>query len=149
MVSNVNINERIGHPIKALVALMTMPLLSACPASGGRSAAYTTVLNSMQDLLTEAQIDFDTFVPDRSTVNTVAGEFGSGSKGIGIDSISIANDLPVIGAVFDQRRRTTVKSEFIILSHPVIASAQSEQQLLCERNNRLRDINQSLNPFSN
>jgi MSHA biogenesis protein MshL len=63
--------------------------------------------------------------------------------------IPIANDLPVIGAVFDQRRRTTVKSEFIILLRPVIASAQSEQQLLRERDTRLRDINQLLNPFSN
>lgn len=63
--------------------------------------------------------------------------------------IPVANDLPVIGAAFDQRRRSTVKSEFIILLRPVIANAQSEQQLLRERDNRLREINQSLNPFSN
>ncbi|MDO8907107.1 MAG: secretin N-terminal domain-containing protein [Pseudohongiella sp.] len=63
--------------------------------------------------------------------------------------IPLANDLPVIGAAFDQRRRSTVKSEFIILLRPVIASAQSEQQLLRERDNRMREINQSINPFSN
>ncbi len=63
--------------------------------------------------------------------------------------IPFANDLPVVGAAFDQQRRSTVKSEFIILLRPIIASPQSEQQLLRERNDRLRDINRSLNPFAN
>ena len=60
-----------------------------------------------------------------------------------------ANDLPVIGAAFDQRFRSTIKSEFIILLRPVIASEQSEQQLLRDRDNRLREINRSLDPFIN
>jgi hypothetical protein len=41
-----------------------------------------------------------------------------------------------------------VKSEFIILLRPVIASPQSEQQLLRERSTRLNEINRSLDPFS-
>lgn len=63
--------------------------------------------------------------------------------------IPYANDLPIVGAAFDQQRRSTVKSEFIILLRPIIASPQSEQQLLIERNDRLREINRSLNPFAN
>src|SRR5690606_9839084 len=46
--------------------------------------------------------------------------------------VPYAVDMPVIGGAFDQRRRTTVKSEFIILLRPVIASSQSEQRLLRE-----------------
>jgi MSHA biogenesis protein MshL len=63
--------------------------------------------------------------------------------------IPYLNDLPGIGAAFDQRRQTTVKSEFIILLRPVIASPQSEQRLLRERSERLRSINSSLDPFGN
>lgn len=63
--------------------------------------------------------------------------------------IPYANDLPVVGAAFDQQRRSTVKSEFIILLRPIIASPQSEQELLRERDDRLRAINSSLNPFTN
>lgn len=62
--------------------------------------------------------------------------------------IPYAADLPGIGAAFDQRRRTTVKSEFIILLRPVIASPQSERQLLEERGDRLNEINRSLDPFN-
>jgi MSHA biogenesis protein MshL len=62
--------------------------------------------------------------------------------------IPFAADLPAVGAAFDQRRRSTVKSEFIILLRPVIASPQSEQQLLRERSTRLNEINRSLDPFS-
>lgn len=62
--------------------------------------------------------------------------------------IPLAADLPLVGAAFDQRRRTTVKSEFIILLRPVIASAQSEQQLLRERNERVRELNREINPFA-
>ncbi|ALO45158.1 secretin N-terminal domain-containing protein [Pseudohongiella spirulinae] len=58
------------------------------------------------------------------------------------------NDVPVVGAAFDQRRRSTVKSEFIILLRPVIGGAQSEQQLLRERSDRLRDMGRDINPFN-
>ncbi|MDP3517523.1 MAG: secretin N-terminal domain-containing protein [Pseudohongiella sp.] len=59
------------------------------------------------------------------------------------------NDVPVVGAAFDQRRQSTVKSEFIILLRPVIATSQSEQNLLRERSERMRRISETLNPFSN
>jgi MSHA biogenesis protein MshL len=61
--------------------------------------------------------------------------------------IPLASDLPAIGAAFDQRRRTTVKSEFIILLRPVIANPQSEQQLIRDRRDRLNEINRDLDPF--
>lgn len=59
------------------------------------------------------------------------------------------NDLPGVGAAFDQRRQSTVKSEFIILLRPVIANTQSEQNLLRDTGERVRRISESLNPFSN
>ena len=61
--------------------------------------------------------------------------------------IPVASDIPVIGGAFDQRRRSTVKSEFIILLRPVIANTESEQRLIRERSDRLRSLNQELNPF--
>lgn len=59
------------------------------------------------------------------------------------------NDIPRIGGAFDQRRQSTVKSEFIILLRPIIANPQSEQNLIRERSERVRGINNSINPFSN
>lgn len=61
--------------------------------------------------------------------------------------IPVASDIPVIGGAFDQRRRSTVKSEFIILLRPVIANTESEQRLMRERSDRLRSMNLELNPF--
>lgn len=58
------------------------------------------------------------------------------------------NDVPFVGVAFDQRRRSTVKSEFIILLRPVIGGAQTEQQLLRERSDRLRDMGRDINPFN-
>lgn len=65
-----------------------------------------------------------------------------------VAGIPYAADLPAIGAAFDQRRRSTVKSEFIILLRPVIGNQQSEQGLMRDRNERLRDINRDLDPFT-
>lgn len=64
-----------------------------------------------------------------------------------VSGIPYAANLPAIGAAFDQRRRSSVKSEFIILLRPVIASDESEQQLLRDRNESLSDINRELDPF--
>ena len=64
-----------------------------------------------------------------------------------VAGLPVASDIPLIGGAFDQRRRSTVKSEFIILLRPVIANTESEQRLLRERNDRVRSINQELNPF--
>lgn len=65
-----------------------------------------------------------------------------------VSGIPYAADLPAIGAAFDQRRRSTVKSEFIILLRPVIGNQQSEQGLMRDRNESLRDINRDLDPFT-
>lgn len=63
--------------------------------------------------------------------------------------VPVLNDIPVVGAAFDQRRRTTVKSEFIILLRPIVANPQSEQRLIRERSDRLRALGQDINPFAN
>ena len=63
--------------------------------------------------------------------------------------IPVANDIPLVGGVFDQRRRTTVKSEFIILLRPIIANDQSEQRLIREGNERLQRLRNDINPFAN
>ncbi len=62
--------------------------------------------------------------------------------------IPVANDIPVIGAAFDQRRRTTVKSEFIILLRPVIANMESDQQMLQQKTTRLENLRREINPFA-
>ncbi len=63
--------------------------------------------------------------------------------------VPVANDIPLVGGVFDQRRRTTVKSEFIILLRPLIANDLSEQRLLREGNERLQRLRNDINPFAN
>lgn len=65
-----------------------------------------------------------------------------------VAGIPYAADLPAIGAAFDQRRRSTIKSEFIILLRPVIGNQQSEQGLMRDSNERLREINRDLDPFT-
>lgn len=64
-----------------------------------------------------------------------------------VAGIPMVNDLPVVGAAFDQRRRQTVKSEFIILLRPVIASPQAEETFIRDSNDRFRQLNQDINPF--
>lgn len=64
-----------------------------------------------------------------------------------VAGIPVVNDLPVVGAAFDQRRRQTVKSEFIILLRPVIASPQTEETFVRDSNDRFRQIDQDINPF--
>lgn len=61
--------------------------------------------------------------------------------------IPIANDIPILGAAFDQRRRSTVKSEFIILLRPMIANPASEERFIRDSNDRFRQINQDINSF--
>lgn len=64
-----------------------------------------------------------------------------------VAGIPLANDLPVVGAAFDQRRRQTVKSEFIILLRPVIASPDTEERFIRDSSDRFRQLNQDINPF--
>ncbi len=60
----------------------------------------------------------------------------------------VANRLPLVGGAFDQRRRETVKSEFIILMRPLIGDPESEQQLMRESRNRFQDLNSEMMPPS-
>lgn len=64
-----------------------------------------------------------------------------------VAGIPMVNDLPVVGAAFDQRRRQTVKSEFIILLRPVIASPDTEERFIRDSSDRFRQLNQDINPF--
>lgn len=61
--------------------------------------------------------------------------------------IPLANDIPVLGVAFDQRRRQTVKSEFIILLRPVIANPGTEERFIRDSNERFQRINQDINSF--
>lgn len=61
--------------------------------------------------------------------------------------IPFANDIPVVGAAFDQRRSSTVKSEFIILLRPMIANPDNEAKFIRDSNDRFRQINQDINSF--
>lgn len=58
-----------------------------------------------------------------------------------VAGIPMVNDLPVVGVAFDQRRRQTVKSEFIILLRPVIASPETEERFIRDSNDRFRALN--------
>jgi MSHA biogenesis protein MshL len=61
--------------------------------------------------------------------------------------IPVANDLPIVGAAFDQRRRQTVKSEFIILLRPMIANPGNEETFIRNSSERFKQINQDINSF--
>ena len=61
--------------------------------------------------------------------------------------IPLANDIPIVGAAFDQRRRQTVKSEFIILLRPMIASPATEERFIRDSSERFEQINQDINSF--
>lgn len=59
--------------------------------------------------------------------------------------VPVVNDIPVVGAAFDQRRRQTVKSEFIILLRPMIASDENDKSFIRESNDRFKQLNQDIN----
>ena len=61
--------------------------------------------------------------------------------------IPFANDIPVVGVAFDQRRRSTVKSEFIILLRPMIANPGNEAKFIRDSSDRFMQINQDINSF--
>ncbi|MDO8273063.1 MAG: secretin N-terminal domain-containing protein [Gammaproteobacteria bacterium] len=64
-----------------------------------------------------------------------------------VAGVPVLNDIPVVGVAFDQRRRQTVKSEFIILLRPVIASPDTEERFIRDSSDRFRQLNQDINPF--
>lgn len=57
--------------------------------------------------------------------------------------------VPVLGSALEQRQTQSVKSEFIILLKPIIASEAGDRDLLQESNDRFRDINRAIDPFAN
>ncbi|MEX1199127.1 MAG: secretin N-terminal domain-containing protein [Pseudohongiellaceae bacterium] len=67
--------------------------------------------------------------------------------------VPVASDLPLVGGAFDQRSRRTVKSEFIILLRPIIASSESERRMMRESRERFEaledDMRRSIDPFDN
>lgn len=61
--------------------------------------------------------------------------------------IPLANDIPLIGAAFDQRMRQTVKSEFIILLRPIIANSENETRFIRDSSERFKRINEDINSY--
>ncbi len=59
------------------------------------------------------------------------------------------SQVPVLGSALEQKQTQTVKSEFIILLKPIIASAENDRNLLNESNERFREINRAIDPFAN
>ena len=59
------------------------------------------------------------------------------------------NRVPVLGSVLEQKQRQLVKSEFIILLKPIIASKKGNRDVLNESRERFQAINRLLDPFAN
>lgn len=57
--------------------------------------------------------------------------------------------VPVLGDALEQRQTQSVKSEFIILLKPIMASEAGDRGLLQESNDRFRSINRAIDPFAN
>ena len=57
--------------------------------------------------------------------------------------------VPLLGDALEQKQIQTVKSEFIILLKPIIASTEGDRALLRESNERFRNINRTIDPFAN
>lgn len=64
----------------------------------------------------------------------------------GIPGIS---QIPVLGDVLEQKQAQSVKSEFIILLKPIMATESGNRDLLTETNERFRDLNRAIDPFAN
>lgn len=67
--------------------------------------------------------------------------------------VPVASELPLVGGAFDQRSRRTVKSEFIILLRPIIATSENERRMIRESRERFQaleeDMRRSIDPFDN
>lgn len=57
--------------------------------------------------------------------------------------------VPVLGDALEQRQTQSVKSEFIILLKPIMASEIGDRGILQESNERFRDLNRAIDPFAN
>ncbi|MFT7472139.1 MAG: MSHA biogenesis protein MshL [Kiritimatiellia bacterium] len=63
----------------------------------------------------------------------------------GIPGVS---QIPLLGDALEQRQTQSVKSEFIILLKPIMASEATDKLILQESNDRFRDINRAIDPFA-
>lgn len=57
--------------------------------------------------------------------------------------------VPLLGDVLEQRQTESVKSEFIILLKPIVASELGDRSVLNESNERFRELNRAIDPFAN
>jgi len=57
--------------------------------------------------------------------------------------------VPLLGDALEQRQTQSVKSEFIILLKPIVASEQGDRSVLNESKERFRDLNRAIDPFAN
>ncbi|MBL4571782.1 MAG: hypothetical protein JKY86_01740 [Gammaproteobacteria bacterium] len=58
------------------------------------------------------------------------------------------SQVPLLGDALEQRQTRSVKSEFIILLKPIMASEATDRVILQESNDRFRNINRAIDPFA-
>jgi MSHA biogenesis protein MshL len=68
------------------------------------------------------------------------------SETAGIPGVS---RVPLLGDALEQRQTRSVKSEFIILLKPIVASELGNREVLDESNERFRELNRAIDPFAN
>ena len=57
--------------------------------------------------------------------------------------------VPLLGNALEQKQVQSVKSEFIILLKPIIASERGDRAVLEQSNERFRELNKAIDPFVN
>jgi len=57
--------------------------------------------------------------------------------------------VPLLGDALEQRQTQSVKSEFIILLKPIVASELGDRSILNESNERFRELHRAIDPFVN
>lgn len=57
--------------------------------------------------------------------------------------------VPLLGKALEQKQVQSVKSEFIILLKPIIASERGDRAVLEQSNERFRELNKAIDPFVN
>ncbi len=57
--------------------------------------------------------------------------------------------IPLLGNALEQKQIQSVKSEFIILLKPIIASEIGDRAVLEQSNERFRELNRAIDPFVN
>lgn len=57
--------------------------------------------------------------------------------------------VPLLGSALEQKQIQSVKSEFIILLKPIIASESGNREVLEQSNDRFRELNKAIDPFLN